>query len=613
MSSNKLDLQDDVGYECNPEHMGAYMQNQQGSGERVESTQDTNILNSKKKGVSAEDTEKRYKDIPGRENLIRILQIVGMVFSAIVAVCGAVLKQYIGNTFGIVTICFAVIGCVSFGLGIAFMHLYIKKVKDYLKTPSDVSKAEKIDQSTQRILLNIYFYLIMLCFAFFIIFGIGVLAFRDDIKIYIKGLAFNAVEWKNNFGNDTFNEVMDSMDTAVNCLGALSIIYSVYIVIALIFSLRLFNDYRKWQTVIQFLCILYVQLGFICVYLGVYAFRAKSISQMGSDMSEWVPTGLMVVAIVAIIIGIVGYFASFFENTNFLKIFFVVEIAFAIVMLVVSIYGAMFVSNIENYEGAACNRLFLYLHETYLKEECGCDNKYVNIHSNLTQIEDQCPKDRVIFAWEYELSETADEGDETLYGCIDQNCCLNTYSEIRSEFNYLVLIGFGLFATGVLMCCGTLYMVCRLKAGKEEGIKDEKTGKIMGTAAIVTMIILIVFIAMIPSSSEEAEITKLKIDVAPKENTKVNETFVVPQNETTIELVSLQQIQKEVKEEPKASLDQALLNKLSDEFGYDIHRICSAFKNRTPDTLTNLDLNRLYQRLVERKQEREQANANNIQ
>ena len=70
---------------------------------------------------------------------------------------------------------------------------------------------------------------------------------------------------------------------------------------------------------------------------------------------------------------------------------------------------------------------------------------------------------------------------------------------------------------------------------------------------------------------------------------------------------------QQVKEEPKASLDQALLNKLSDEFGYDIHRICSAFKNRTPDTLTNLDLNRLYQRLVERKQEREQANANNIQ
>ena len=119
---------------------------------------------------------------------------------------------------------------------------------------------------------------------------------------------------------------MKLMDTAVNCLGALSIIFSVYIVIALIFSLRLFNDYRKWQTVIQFLCILYVQLGFICVYLGVYAFRAKSISQMGSDMPEWVPTGLMVVAIIAIVKGVVGLFASFFENTNFLKIFLIIEV-----------------------------------------------------------------------------------------------------------------------------------------------------------------------------------------------------------------------------------------------------------------------------------------------
>ena len=39
----------------------------------------------------------------------------------------------------------------------------------------------------------------MLCLIFFIVLGIGVIAFRDDIKLYIKSLAYNVDEWKDNF------------------------------------------------------------------------------------------------------------------------------------------------------------------------------------------------------------------------------------------------------------------------------------------------------------------------------------------------------------------------------------------------------------------------------
>lgn len=66
---------------------------------------------------------------------------------------------------------------------------------------------------------------------------------------------------------------------------------------------------------------------------------------------------------------------------------------------------------------------------------------------------------------------------------------------------------------------------------------------------------------------------------------------------------------KEVKE----PLDQTVLAKLQTEFNYDINKICSAFKNKTPETLTTVDLNRLYERLVLRKKqlEEQQANGNN--
>ena len=520
------------------------------SSDRIDSDSDKNTLT--KRRPTAEETERKFKDIPGRKLLIRILQIVGIVFSLIVVILSSVLLMYIGKSLGIITIVFACVAFIAFFFGIGFTYFYVKKVEDYLKTPSDVDKAEKIDQSWQRILLNIYFFLIMLCFVFFIIIGIGVLAFKDDIKLYIKGLAYNAVKWEDNFGDDTFTQVMSRMDTSVNCLGALGIIFAVFIVVALVFSLRLFNDYRKWQTVVQFICILYVLLGFICVYLGIYAFRVKGISDESDSVPTWIPTAMIAIAVIAIIIGLVGFFASFFENINFLKAFSIVVCVFTVVVLVIAIYGVVFVSKIGKYENATCNKLFLHLHETYLKEECGCDNKYVNLQFNLNSLETTCPKDRVIFAWEYETNDehVVNETDERLYGCINQDCCFNTYSEIRSEFNYLVLIAFGLFGTGVLMIIGSVYMICKLKAGKEEGIHDKTTGKIMGIAAAVIVGVLIVFICLIPKQSDEADITNMKIDSVPKSYALANESLVVPQSKQIVKDDLLFKVREELKQTP---------------------------------------------------------------
>lgn len=64
---------------------------------------------------------------------------------------------------------------------------------------------------------------------------------------------------------------------------------------------------------------------------------------------------------------------------------------------------------------------------------------------------------------------------------------------------------------------------------------------------------------------------------------------------------------------PREPLDQTLLDKLQNEFNFDVDRICKAFKNRTPETLTNIDLSRLYDKLVEKKREQERNGNNSIQ
>lgn len=466
-----------------------------------------------------------YKEVPKKKTMVLISLIIGAIISIVLALLGWYIKKYIGNTFGILTLGFSILSFVTFVFGIVAVTCYVKRVNQYLVN-SSTEDPEKIDQSKQRIFINIFYYLVMLCLIFFIVLGIGVIAFRDDIKLYIKSLAYNVDEWKDNFADKAYNEVMSGLDTAIYCLGALGIVFAVIICIILFIAMKLLNTYRKFQTIVQFVCVLFFQLGFACVYLGIYTSRLRLISNTGNDMPEWVPLGLLVVAVVALVIGVLGFVASFFESHSFLNIFMVIVGVFTVGILVVGSFGAYFVSNIDSFVDAKCDKLFLYMGEKYLKEHCGCDSKYLFVSEELP--EDNCPKDRVIFAWEYETESETGEKNDKLYGCINQNCCLDTFSSIKSKYDYLVLLVFCLVSAGVLLMVGTHVMLVELRKGTEKGYKDSKTVKILTTAAGITLIVLAVFISYIPKEPEKAEITKIKIDLAPKENAVPNQDSIIP-------------------------------------------------------------------------------------
>lgn len=489
-----------------------------------------------------------YKEVPKKKTIVLISLIIGTIISIVLALLGWYIKKYIGNTFGILTIGFSILSFVTFVFGIAAVTCYVKRVNQYLVN-SSTEDPEKIDQSKQRILINIFYYLVMLSLIFFVVLGIGVIAFRDDIKLYIKSLAYNVDKWKDNFADKAYNDVMSGLDTAIYCLGALGIVFAVIICVTLFIAMKLLNTYRKFQTIVQFVCVLFFQLGFACVYLGIYTSRLRLISNTGNDMPEWVPLGLLIVAVVALVIGVLGFVASFFESLSFLNIFMVIVGVFTVGILVVGSFGAYFVSNIDSFVEAKCDKLFLYMGEKYLKEHCGCESKYLFVSEDLP--EDNCPKDRVIFAWEYETESETGETNDKLYGCINQNCCLDTFSSIKSKYDYLVLLVFCLVSAGVLLMVGTHVMLVELRKGTEKGYKDSKTVKILTTAAGITLIVLAVFISYIPKEPEKAEITKIKIDLAPKENAVPNQDSIIP---PSAEVVSQkieekeQEIQENIKE-----------------------------------------------------------------
>ena len=491
-----------------------------------------------------------YKEVPNKKTMVLVSLIAGAVISLVLAILGGVLMKYIGNTFGILTLVFSIISLITFAVGIAAVIYYVKRVNQYLSN-SSTEDPEKIDQSKERIFINIFYYFVMLCFVFFAVLGIGVLAYRDDIKLYIKSLAYNIDNWKSNFDDKTYDDVMSNLDTAINCLGALGIIFAIIIGVILFIAMKLLNTYRKFQTIVQFVCVLFFQLGFVCVYLGIYTYRLKLISNTGNDMPEWVPMGLLVMAVIALVIGVLGFVASFFESQSFLNIFLGVVGVFTVAILIIGSFGAYFVSNIDSFVDAKCDRLFLYMGEQYLKDHCDCESKYLFVSEELP--EDNCPKDRIIFAWEYETESETGETNDKLYGCINQNCCLDTFSSIKSKYDYLVLLVFVLVSAGVLLMVGSYVMLVELRKGTEKGFKDSKTLEILGIAAGITLVILLIFICIIPKEPEKAEITKIKIDLAPKENAVPSQDNVIPPSTETVEQ-KIEEKESEIQENIKQSV-----------------------------------------------------------
>lgn len=500
-----------------------------------------------------ERIKKHLQKVPKNLRMVIFSQIIGAVISVVVAVTGGISMVHLSKNLCIITIVYAAVAFFAFLFGIFAARQYVKRVKKYLNNP-DKEDPEKIDQSRERVVLNLYMYFIMFLFVVFIVLGIGVLCYRDDIKLYIKSLAYNQKEWTDNFGKEkTYDDVMSKFNKNVNCLGASGIYFGIIIGVIIFISLKLFNFYRKWQTIAEFISILFYALGIICFILSLYSQRFKFISETGEGMPGWIPVLLIIIAIITLAIGIIGYVASFLENISFLNILIWFVGIFSVVVLVAGCFGAYFISNIDNFVDAKCDKLFLYLQEKYLKDKCRCDSKYLFVRAEPP--EDECPKDRIIFAWEYETENESGDTVDTLYGCINQKCCFNTFSSIKSMYDYLVLLVFAILLAGVLLIIGSLIMRKDLVSKKEKGYKDSVTLVVLISVSVFTLILLIIFIFILPGQSEKAEITKIKIDLAPKENSAIEKDSIIPPSSSVIK-EKIDEKDKENADELKTALKE---------------------------------------------------------
>ena len=501
------------------------------SNERVDSENDDKTI----QPTEAEETENKLKKIIKDKGTTYVVLIFALVISFVILILACVFLNYIGKPLGTIIVIHSCITFLTLSLSFGVSYFYFKKIDAILTIPFDITKANTLEQSWQHILLVICTFLTMLCVVFELIFSVGVLSFKDDIKLYIKGLAYNADKWKDNFGDNKYIDVMSRMNKYVNCIGSFGIIFFGYIIVVVYCFLGLFKESTREQVISQFKCMLYVLFGLICMYLDIYAFYAQNIIYKGQSILKWLPIVMIVFVSITIINGVICFILSYCERCNcFQKKLYDIAFFFTFAVLVIAIFGAVFVSKLDTYKNASCNKMFMRLHERFLEEECGCNSKYVHVQTDLNSLEKTCPKDRVVFAWENEKN---DNVDEKVYGCINQNCCFNMYSKVKSKLDYLVLFAFGLFVAGLAM----------IDVNKDEGVHDKTTGMVMGVEGAIVIASVIVVMCLIPGRSDEASVINMKVDSVPKTYARVNETLVVPQSKEVVERELLFKVREELK------------------------------------------------------------------
>ena len=483
---------------------------------------------------------------------VYIAMIVGIVLCLLIAGMGCALAAKSNSVIAIILIVGGFISAAAFGWGIYATYRYAHKCEEFLISNNTNKDPEEIDQSTERTFLNVALYLLMIMFLVFLLLSICCFAFQNQIKYEIQGIGQNSTKWKKYFGSLSYETVINYSSTIMTTVGLFSLFLTIFLGFLLYLAFKMLGSYRTWQTIVEFVCVMFFKLGFVFLYLAVYAHKYRDVAKVEKAMPTWIPDALLVTSLIAIGIAVYGYISSWSENLKMLKIFSLLTVLFTAVIVILSIGGALYAVKFQDIFDKKCFAVLDYIQTDYLVKYVGCDQKYLFTSKSIDGM--KCPKDRVVTAWEANLGIDVDKQVDS-YGCIDLGCCYSTYSFIKNKIDYMALIGFTLFVFGCLLTGGSWYMVNQLEAGLEEGLSAKKTRYSLYVMVGVVIILMIIYIALIPSPPTPSPLEVTPVDTAPSNNTQVDSNLILHRNETVIVDKTKQDIQNEIKQNTSVKTD----------------------------------------------------------
>lgn len=425
-----------------------------------------------------------------------------------------------------------IVGFSIFSIFTCFFTIYIIRknrllINDVIGLKDD---PEKITQSRPRMLLYICCYFMMIMIVFFLFIGNGILAYPSNIKMRIRGIGYEKEKWEEYFEKETFTQVIDRVTVFIIALAGLCILFSLYIFAILISLLVQIKSYRTWKLMIQFICILFFQICFIFIHYGTNGLRFKNATLIDESMPGWVTGGLFGIGIVGLFIGLFAFFITFIEHKKLLYVYSIISVIMCIILILLNIGGTMISANFQGYLDAECNSLFSYVDQEYLIKQTHCKNKYLFTTKSLDNL--QCPKYRVVVAWEYDQIKSEGNNEDT-YGCINQRCCMIIYSHIKEIYDYLILMSYFLMLISMLFILSSCYLIRNLEKYYDEGIRDNFIYYFILAMLILISVIMIPLLATIPNAPLSSNLARMKIHPTNNEAVIVPSEIIIPMSVET--------------------------------------------------------------------------------
>lgn len=523
-------------------------------------TESQTVLPSKTNNL--EEIYKQYSSLYDYQRGILIGLIIGLMLS--VVILGITIGLYFLATK---VICIAIIALSILAIGVFILSIVILKanatlIKNVIKMKDD---PERITQSRERIYLYICIYLFTLIGLFFIIVGVCMIAFQTNIKMDVRAEGYDKYKWEDIYNDRSYDDVMNTVTIFLNALSAFCIIFSLYIFILCGVITYMVRSFRTRKVFIQFSCILFFQICIVFLYFALNCVKFNKVTLIERGMIHWFSGGIFGLGIIGLVSGLFGFFITLMERKKLLMIFCFLNVGMCLIFLVMNVGGASLISKFSGYSNADCLNLYKYIDEWYLIDKMDCDSKYLFVNDNIENM--QCPKHRITFAWEaneqnqISQNNTSDKeennsnsesstnsnntSDNTTaiaptrkYGCINQKCCLNAYSYIKTQFDYGLVLSFVLMFSCVFLVINMAYLINNVEKTYDEGIKDKVIYLLLFVIWFAVFVLMVTIMSLIPNSPKHSRIAEFEIK---ESKTSISSEEVLPLDASTFLTVTSSQ------------------------------------------------------------------------
>ncbi len=392
--------------------------------------------------------------------------------------------------------------------------------------PKEIEKKfNELDESKERICLDIFIYVLITVGVAVIILSVGSIFFQNEMRDYIISTVYDKTNWIKQYGEKDWTYILELSSAYMYVIGGIGLSLCIIIVYLSYLLFLILGNNGFWIVINKYISILFYIVAFLMLYASVYIEKYREVAMLNDSMPMWVSRGLYGIGICSIVIGIIGFLTAIIDKKNYMFVFSLVIGVLSIIVLFFSIYGALFSREFQTYFENNWFNLIDYIHEGYLKNYTICDQKYDFNSTSLRNISLSCPKNRVSTIWEINLDKYVEDHID-LYGCFNYKCCITLTTFILSKIQYGVLLGFVLFFTGIFKAIRSFYIyICDEK--KEDRESKNMFYIILGIIGAITLIVVVIFITLIPESPIIKQTKNIVVSKASSNNTQVNDSYLV--------------------------------------------------------------------------------------